>query len=133
MKRETKIVITLGTALSLGLAAAAVGAHPSGFGGGWSGGHMGGYGMGSELTGRAGPGNGTGAGYGMQGGGMGYGRGPQAMFDVYSGGADDGFAAMKDHYQTLTREQKSVADQRFGGFGPGRTQGHRGGPRGYSR
>src|SRR3990172_11429639 len=86
MKRATKIVIALGTALSLGLAAAAVGAHPSGYGGGWGGGHMGGYG--------AGPGYGMGP--GMMGGyGPGYGMGPQAMFNAYSGNADAGLAALK--------------------------------------
>ena len=42
-------------------------------------------------------------------------------------------AALKDLYATLTPEQKAIADQRFGGFGPGWNQGHRGGPRGYSR
>ena len=42
-------------------------------------------------------------------------------------------AALKDLYAALTPEQKTIADQRFGGFGPGWTQGHRGGPRGYSR
>jgi hypothetical protein len=42
-------------------------------------------------------------------------------------------AALKDLYATLTAEQKAIADQRFGGFGPGWSQGYRGGPRGYSR
>jgi len=42
-------------------------------------------------------------------------------------------AALKNLYATLTPEQKAIADQRFGGFGPGRTQGYRGGPRGYVR
>ena len=42
-------------------------------------------------------------------------------------------AALKDLYATLTPEQKVVADQRFGGFGPGWNQGHRDGPRGYAR
>ena len=41
--------------------------------------------------------------------------------------------ALKDLYATLTPEQKTIADQRFGGFGPGWTQGYRGGPRGYAR
>ena len=35
-------------------------------------------------------------------------------------------AAFKDLYAALTPEQKTLADQRFGGFGPG----HRGGPGG---
>ena len=42
-------------------------------------------------------------------------------------------AALKDLYATLTPEQKAIADQRFGGFGPGWHQGYRGGARGYAR
>ena len=100
MKRATKIVIALGTALSLGLAAAAVSAHPYGDGPGWGGGHMGGYGMGAGygmgygMMGGHGPGYGMGP--GMMGGyGPGYGMGPQAMFNAYSGNADEGLAALK--------------------------------------
>src|SRR3990172_423740 len=82
MKRATKIVIAVGTALSLGLAAAAVGARPSGYGAGWGGGHMGGYGqgygMGPGMMG--GYGQGYGMGPGMMGGyGQGYGMGPGMM------------------------------------------------------
>ncbi len=205
MKRATKIVITVATAISLGLAAAAVSAHPSGYGMGWGGGHMGGYGqgygMGSGMMG--GYGQGYGMGPGMMGGyGQGYGMGPQAMYNTYSGNADEGLAALKAElgitakqdaawqafvknakqqdenrqawftkmhearsagsapellaqqtefmkqrqaemeanvaalknlYATLTPEQKALADQRFGGFGPGWNQGYRGGPRGYAR
>src|SRR3972149_4446512 len=68
MKRGTKIVITVATAISLGLAAAAVSAHPSG------------YGMGSGMMGGYGPGQGM---------------GPQAMYNTYSGNADEGLAALK--------------------------------------
>ena len=46
---------------------------------------------------------------------------------------DANAAVLKDLYATLTPEQKAVADQRFGGFGPGRNQGYRAGPRGYGR
>ena len=42
-------------------------------------------------------------------------------------------AALKNLYATLTPQQKSIADQRFGGFGPGWNQSYRGGPRGYGR
>ena len=42
-------------------------------------------------------------------------------------------AALKDLYATLTPEQKAIADQRFGGYGPGWSQGYRAGPRGYGR
>jgi len=82
MKRATKIVITVATAISLGLAAAAVSAHPSG------------YGMGSGMMG--GYGQGYGMGPGMMGGyGPGYGMGQQAMFNAHSGNADEGLAALK--------------------------------------
>ena len=177
MKRVTKIVIAAGLAVSLGLAAAAVSAHPYGPGPGWGGGHMGGY-------------------------SPGYGMGPQGMFNGRYGNAEDGLAALKaelgitadqdsawqifannakkqqeyrqewfakmhearraasaperlaqqtefmkqrqaemeanaaalkDLYATLTPEQKAIADQRFGGYGPGWPQGYRAGPRGYGR
>ncbi|MCJ7837799.1 MAG: Spy/CpxP family protein refolding chaperone [Burkholderiales bacterium] len=215
MKRVTKIAIAVGTALSLGLAAAAVSAHPNGYGPGWGGGHMGGYmqgyGMGPGMMGGYGPGNGMGP--GMMGGyGPGNGMGPGMMggygpgYGMHAwGNPDESLAAMKaelaitekqegawqaftnnakkqsesrqawfakmhearsagsapevlaqrtelmkqrqaemeantaalkDLYAVLTPEQKSVADQRFGGFGPGYGAGYGrgyGGPRGYSR
>ena len=195
MKRATKIVIALGTALSLGLAAAAVGARPFGYGAGWGGGHMGGYGQGYGM------------GPGMMGGyGPGYGMGPQGMYNAYPGTAEERLtglkselgitadqdtawqafvknakqqnenrqtwfakmhearaagslpellaqqtefmkqrqaemeanaAALKDLYATLTPEQKTIADQRFGGFGPGYGagygRGYRSGPGGRFR
>jgi len=209
MKRATKIVIAVGTALSLGLAAAAVGARPSGYGAGWGGGHMGGYGqgygMGPGMMG--GYGQGYGMGPGMMGGyGPGYGMGPQGMYNAYPGTAEERLtglkselgitadqdtawqafvknakqqnenrqawfakmhearsagslpellaqqtefmkqrqaemeanaAALKDLYATLTPEQKTIADQRFGGFGPGYGagygRGYRSGPGGRFR
>jgi len=202
MKRATKIVITVATAISLGLAAA-VSAHPSGYGmgSGMMGGYGQGYGMGPGMMGGYGPGQGMGP--GMMGGyGPGQGMGPQAMYNTYSGNADEGLAALKaelgitakqdaawqafvknakqqdenrqawfakmrearsavsapellaqqtEHmkqrqtemeanaaalknlYAALTPEQKALADQRFGGYGPGWNQGNRGGPRGYAR
>ena len=46
-------------------------------------------------------------------------------------------AALKNLYATLTPEQKTIADQRFGGFGPGYGmgygRGYRGGPGGRTR
>ena len=189
MNRPTKIVIALGAALSLGLAAAAVSAHPYGNGPGWGGGHMGGYGAGDGM----GPGM-------MRGYGPGYGMGPYAMFNA--GNSDESLAALKaelgitakqdaawqefaakgkqqsenrqawfakmhearsagsapellaqqaelmkqrqadieanaaalkDLYAALTPEQKAIADQRFGGFGPGYGAGYGRGPGGRFR
>ena len=76
MKRASKIAIGLGTALTLGLAAAAVNAHPSGWGmggdAGWGPGHMMGYGDGPGAR------HGMGPGFGMGfGAGPGFGPGPQ--------------------------------------------------------
>ena len=220
MKRVTKIAITVGAAISLGLAAAAVSAHPYGAGPGWGGGHMGGhmggyaqgYGMGPGMMGGYGPGYGggpgmmggygpgNGAGPGMMGGyGPGYGMRAwgnaderltalkaelgitdkqdgawqafadnakkhqetrQAWFakmqEARSAGSapellaqraelmkqrqvemEANAAALKDLYAALTPEQKAIADQRFGRFGPGYGagygRGNGGGPRGYSR
>jgi Spy/CpxP family protein refolding chaperone len=213
MKRVTKIAIAVGTALSLGLAAAAVSAHPNGYGPGWGGGHMGGYmqGYGPGMMGGYGPGYGMGP--GMMGGyGPGYGMGPGMMggygpgYGMHAwGNPDENLAAMKaelgitdkqdgawqafannakkqsesrqawfakmqearsagsapevlaqrtelmkqrqaemeantaalkDLYAVLTPDQKTIADQRFGGFGPGYGAGYGrgyGGPRGYQR
>lgn len=225
MKRITKIAVAVGAALTLGLGAAAVSAQPfgygmgpgmmggynQGYGPGWGGGHMGGYGqgygMGPGMMGAYGPGYGMGYGGGHMGGyGQGYGMGPQAMFNAYSGNADEGLAALKAElgitanqdsawqafaknakeqnenrqawfakmqetrsasstpellaqqnefmkqrqaeleanasalknlYATLTPEQKAIADQRFGGFGPqygaGYGRGYRSGPDAGSR
>lgn len=88
MKRATKILLALGTAATLGLAAATVSAHPYGYGPGWGGGHMGGYGpgygMGHGMMGGYGPGPGMMGGYGP-----GYGPGPGMM-----GGYGPGFGMM---------------------------------------
>ena len=211
MKRVTKIAVAVATAISLGLAAAAVNAHPNGYGPGW-GGHMGGYGpgwgMGPGMMGGYGPGFGMGP--GMMGGyGPGFGMGPGMMggygpgFGMHAWGyADEGLAALKselgitdkqdgawqafaknakqqqegrqawfsklqetrsagsaperlaqqtefmkqrqtdmeasakalkDLYAALTPEQKAIADQRFGGFGPGYGAGYGRGGRGYAR
>ncbi len=211
MKRATKILIAAGTALSLGLAAAAVSAQP--YGPGWGGGQMGGYGPGPGYG--MGPGYGVGSGMmrgygpgygmgrGMMGGyGPGYGMGPQAMFGGYYGNVDDNLAALKAQlgitakqdaawqafsknakqqnenrqawfakmqqarsagsapellaqqteilkqrqteleanaaalknlYAVLTPEQKTIADQRFGGFGPANCAPAYGGPGGRFR
>ena len=194
MKRATKVLVTVGTALTLGLAAAAVSAQS--YGPGWGGWHMGGYGagpgygMGPGMMGGYGPGYGMGPGWGMRGygGGPGYGMGPQAMFGGNYGNVDDSLvtlkeqlgitakqdgawqafaknakqqsenrqawfakmqqarsagsapeflaqqtefmkqrqteleanaAALKNLYAALTPEQKAIADQSFGGYGPG--------------
>ena len=204
MKRATKLVIALGTALTLGLGAAAISAQPFGYGPGWGmgpgmmggyggqgwGGRMGGYGPGYGM----GPGMMGGCG-GQAGGGRMGGHGPghagerlarlkialgitaqqdvawqafaknakqqsenrQAWFAKMREARDGAksapemlaqrsefmkqrqlemaanVAAFKDLYAALTPEQKVIADQRFGGFGPGRIQGNRTGPRGYAR
>ena len=254
MKRATKLVIALGTALTLGLGAAAISAQPFGYGqgcgtgpgmmggyggqggggrmggygpsrgmgpgmmggyggqgwGGRMGGYGPGYGMGPGMMGGYGPGwgghmGGYGPGYGMGPGMMGgYGQGRGGHMGGYrQGNADENLAALKtelgitaqqdvawqafaknakqqsenrpalfakmreardgaksapellaqqsefmkqrqlemaanaaalkDLYAALTPEQKVIADQRFGGFGPGRIQGNRTGPRGYAR
>jgi Spy/CpxP family protein refolding chaperone len=196
MKSTSKIIIAVAATLSLAIGSAVL-AQPGGFGPGY--GHMG-YGMGP-----GGYGMGSGSGH-MGGYGGGYGMGPQAMFNAYSGNADEGLAALKselgitakqdsawqaftrnakqqnenrqawfakmhqarsagsapellaqqtefmkqrqaemeanasalkDLYATLTPEQKAIADQRFGGFGPqygaGYGRGHHGGPGAASR
>lgn len=185
MTKGSKIALAVGAALSLGLAAAELSAHPTG--NGW-----GGYGPGFGMHG-FGMGNGMGPGGGM----MGYGMGPGAGmgygmhgmgFGAYPGAAEDRLAglkselgitakqegawqafvksvkqrdesreawfvkmrearaagslperlaqqdevfkqqqaerqattaALKELYGALTPEQKALADQRFGGFGPG--------------
>lgn len=184
MKRTTKIALAAGTALTLGLAASMVNAHPYGPGGGYGYGAGPGYGMGYGMHGY-GPGaqgDGMGRGPGMHGRGM----GPQGMFN--RGTAEDRLAGLKsalgitaqqetawqafvksakqrdesrqawsakmrdaraaatlperlaqrdemfkqhqaerqattaaltELYAALTPEQKTIADRRFGGFGPG--------------
>jgi Spy/CpxP family protein refolding chaperone len=194
MKRLTRMAISVGTALTLGMAAAAVNAHPYGHDQGWGPGYgMGGPGMGY------GPGAGMGPGRGGMGYGPGYGAGlrgygnpaaaaearlaylkselkitseqesawkgfaenakqqaeaMQALRTTMQGSTaatapermelrnqimkkrqeqmEKSTAAFKDLYAALTPEQRTLADQRFGG-GPGYGPGHRGGPGGRFR
>jgi len=202
MKKTTKIALAVGAALSLGLAAAELTAHPSDGGYGSSYG-MGGYGMGP----------GAGMGHGMHGYGMGYGMDPGAGmgygmhgYGAFPGQAEDRLAdlksqlgitaqqepawqafvasakqreqsreawfakmheartagslpealaqrdevfkqqqaerqaataALKELYAALSPEQRTIADQRLGGFGPGYGagygRGYGGGPGGRFR
>jgi len=94
MKRITKIAVAVGTALTLGLGAAAVSAQAFsyGMGGGMMGGYGQGYGMRAGMMGDSGPG---------------YGMGPQAMFNAYSGNADEGLAALKSELG-ITAKQDSA-------------------------
>jgi hypothetical protein len=188
MRKSSKIAIAVATALSLGLGAAELSAHPGGMG--W-----GGYGPGYGMHGFGmGYGMGPGAGYGMQAYGMGYGANPAASEDRLAGlkaelginakqepawqsfvksmkqrdesrqawfakmrearaagtlpelmaQQDEVFkqhqaerqaatAAMKEFYAALTPEQKAIADQRLGGFGPGYGPGYGRGPGGRFR
>jgi hypothetical protein len=137
MKRTTKILVTIGAALSLGLGAAAVSAHPYGYGPGWGGGPgygpgpgmMGGYGpgygMGPGMMGGYGPGYGRGP--GMMGGyGPGYGMGPQAMFGGNFGNVDESLAALKEQlgitakqdgaWQTFAKNAKQQSESRQAWF-----------------
>ena len=110
MKRITKIAVAVGAALTLGLGAAAVSAQPFGYGmgGGMMGGYGQGYGMGWGGGHMGGYGQGYGMGPGMMGGyGPGYGMGPQAMFNAYSGNADEGLAALKSELG-ITAKQDSA-------------------------
>jgi len=196
MRKTTKIALAVGAALTLGLAAAELTAHPSdgGYGPGYG---MGGYGMGYGMHGNGmgyGMGPGAGMGYGMHGYGPGYGMclGAGTGYGMHGYGAfpgqaedrladlksqlgitaqqepawqafvasakqreqsreawfakmrearaagslpemlaqrDEMFkqqqaesqaatAALKDLYAALSPEQKAIADERFGGFGP---------------
>ena len=110
MKRITRIAVAVGAALTLGLGAAAVSAQPFGYGmgPGMMGGYGPGYGMGPGMMGGYGPRNGMGwAGGHMGGYGPGYGMGPQAMFNAYSGNADEGLAALKSELG-ITAKQDSA-------------------------
>ena len=194
MRKVTKIALAVGAALTLGLAAAELTAHPSDMG--W-----GGYGPGSGMHGYRmgyGMGPGAGMGYGMHGYGMGFGANPEAaenrLADLKSelgitaqqepawqafvksvkqreesraswfakrrearaagslpevlAQQDEVFkqhqaerlattAALKELYAALSPEQKTIADRRFGGFGPGYGagygRGYGGGPGGRFR
>lgn len=102
MKRATKIAVGVGAALSLGLAAVAVNAHPGGYGpgAGMGGGCGMGYGMGAGFGG--GPGMGPRSGFGP---GMGprSGFGPQAYGNPAS--------AVEGRLAYLKSELKITADQ----------------------
>jgi len=100
MKRATKIAWSIGTALTLGLAAAVVNAHPHGYGPG--------YGMGMGQ----GPGYGMGMGYGP-GPGMGRGMGPQGYGNP-GAMADARLAYLKSELKITSGQEtawKSFADQ----------------------
>jgi len=186
MKRTTKIALAVGAALSLGLAAGQLTAHPAdeGWGGNGPGYGMHGYGMhGYGMHGYGmhgyGRGPGSGMGYGMPGYGMGYGAYPGGAEERLAGlkselgitaeqepawqafvesvkqreeeraamfakrreaqaaaslperlaQRDEFFkqrqaeqqastAALKELYAALSPQQKAIADERFGGFGP---------------
>jgi hypothetical protein len=213
MSKSTKIALAVGAALSLGLAAAELTAHPSdmGWGGFGPGSGMHGYGAGNGMRPGAGMGYGmhgygpgygmgpgAGMGYGMHGYGMGFGAYPEAPGDRLEGlkselgitaqqepawqafvnsakqreesrqawsakmreartagslpemlaQRDEVFkqhqaerqaatTALKELYAALSPEQKALADQRFGGFGPGYGagygRGYGGGPGGRFR
>jgi len=108
MKRITKIALGVGTAVTLGLAAAMVSAHPQGYGYGpgmgW-GGHMGGYGPQGMMGYGYGPGMGWGGhmgGYGPQGR-MGYGYG----YANPAAAVDDRLAELKAGL-TISAKQESA-------------------------
>lgn len=186
MRKGSKIALAVAAALSLGLAAAELSAHPTGEGwGGYGPGYgMHGYGMGYGMGPGAGMGYGmgpgAGMGYGMHGYGMGFGGYPgtaeerlaglkselgitakqepawqafvksakqrdesrqawfakmrearaasslperlaqrDELFKQHQAERQAATSALKDLYAALTPEQKSVADELFGGFGPG--------------
>lgn len=198
MKKTTKIALAVGAALSLGLAAAELTAHPSDGGYGMGPGAGMGYGMQGYGMHGYGMGPGAGMGYGMHGGGMGFGAYPGAaenrladlksqlgitaqqepawqafansakqreksrqswfdkMHEARTAGSlpelmaqqDEVFkqqqaerqtttAALKELYAALSPEQRTVADETFGGFGPrygaGYGRGNGGGPGGRLR
>lgn len=99
MKRATKIVIGVGTVLTLGLAAVVVSAHPYGYGPGWGMGQGHGYGPVAAMGQGFGPGYGPGA-------GMGRGMGPQA-FGNPSAMADARNAYLKNELN-ITPAQESA-------------------------
>jgi len=87
MRKTTKIALAVGAALSLGLAAAELTAHPSDGGYGMGSGAGMGYGMQGYGMHGYGMGPGAGMGYGMHGGGMGFG--------AYPGAAENRLADLK--------------------------------------
>jgi len=81
MTRKLKIAVGIGAALSLGLAAAMVSAHPGGYGSGWGPGHMGGMGY-----------------------GMGYGMGPHGMYGGPAA-AEGRLAALKTELKITSAQE----------------------------
>ena len=113
MKRITKIALGVGAALTLGLGAAMVSAHPQGYGPGMGygmgwGGHMGGYGP----QGMMGYGYGPGMGYGM-GWGRGHmgGYGPQGMMGYGYGYGNANPGAVVDDRLTELKAELKITDQ----------------------
>ena len=196
MRKVSKIALAVGAALSLGLVAAELSAHPTGPGsGGYGPGYgMHGYGMGPGAGMGYGMGPGAGMGYGMHGHGMGFGGYPgtaeerlaglkselgitakqesawqafansvkkrdesrqawfekmreariagslperlaqrDEMFKQHQAERQATTSALKELYGALTPEQKTAADQLFGGFGPGYGAGYGRGPGGRFR
>jgi LTXXQ motif family protein len=110
MKNTTKIALAVGAALSLGLAAAELTAHPSGMGWGSEGQGYGmqGYGPGNGMGyGMHGDGPGNGMGYGMHGDGPGYGMG----YGAQPGAAADRLQGVKSELGIT--EQQEPAWQAF--------------------
>lgn len=112
MKRTTKIVLALGTAMTLGLGTVAALGHPfDGDGPGWGmgpgmmGGYGQGYGMGPGMMGGYGPGYGGGH---MGGYGPGRGMGPQAMFGACDSDADQGLAGLKTELGITAKQEGRV-------------------------
>jgi len=109
MKRVTKIALGVGTALTLGLAAAVVNAHPQGYGPGW--------GMGQGFGPGYGPGAGMGRGMGpgpMGHGSMGFGPMGQGMGGNPSAMADARNAYLKSELQITPAQEsawKACSDQ----------------------
>lgn len=109
MKRATKLTIGIGTALTLGLAAAVVNAQPFGYGPGAGMGPGPGYGMGMAY----GPGPGMGRGMGPMGFGPGRGIGPQGYANP-AAMADARLAYLKSELKITSGQEaawKSFADQ----------------------
>ncbi len=108
MKRTTKIALAVGTALSLGIAASVVSAHPYGYGMGWGGGP--GYGMGYGMHGYGMHGYGMGPGFGPGGNGEpcfgpGAGFGPGARFGGFPGAVDERLGALKSELGITAKQE----------------------------
>lgn len=105
MRKGSKIALAVGAALSLGLAAADLSAHPDGWG--W-GGYGPGYGMGAGYGMHGyGMGPGYGMGYGVHGYGMGYGMGPGygMGYGAYPEAAEDRLAGLKQELGITVKQE----------------------------